>query len=294
MLADRCGQAYADRAHSTVRKRTQSVLYRVGHPCTDAHKPDTAGIHAGPAGTDACVAAQTGSSETFRLESPSSIGEKAMKTDSQLQQDVIAELKWEPSVTAPGIGVEVRDGIVTLAGEVSSYAEKLNAESATQRVCGVKALATELKVKLAGSGKRNDADIAKSVENVLEWTTWVPDNAIKVLVENGWVTLSGNVDWQYQKQSATDSVRFLSGVTGVSDQIAIKPKLSVSAVKSDIEAALKRSAVADAKKISVNINGSNVTLTGTVHSWNEREIATMSAWGTPGVRSVIDKMTLEY
>ena len=217
-----------------------------------------------------------------------------MKTDSQLQQDVIAELKWEPSVTAPSIGVEVKDGVVTLAGEVSSYAEKLNAESATQRVCGVKALATELKVKLSGGGKRSDADIAKSAESVLAWTTWVPDNAIKVLVENGWVTLSGNVDWQYQKQSATDSVRFLSGVTGVSDQIAIKPKLSVSAVKSDIEAALKRSAVADAKKISVTINGSNVTLTGKVQSWNERETATTSAWGTPGVRSVIDEMTLDY
>ncbi len=217
-----------------------------------------------------------------------------MKTDSQLQQDVIAELKWEPSVTAPSIGVEVKDGIVTLAGEVSSYAEKLSAESATQRVCGVKALATELKVKLSGSGKRSDADIAKSAESVLAWTTWVPDNAIKVLVENGWVTLSGNVDWQYQKQSATDSVRFLSGVTGVSDQIAIKPTLSVSAVKSDIEAALKRSAVADAKKISVSINGSNVTLTGKVQSWNERETATTSAWGTPGVRSVIDEMTLDY
>ncbi len=198
-----------------------------------------------------------------------------MKTDSQLQQDVIAELKWEPSVTAPGIGVEVKDGIVTLAGEVSSYAEKLSAETATQRVRGVKALATELKVKLAGSGKRSDADIAKSVQHVLEWTTWVPDHAIKVLVEHGWVTLSGNVDWQ----SANDSVRFLSGVSGVSDQIAIKPTASVSAVKSDIEAALKRSAVADAKKISVSVSGSNVTLTGKVHSWSERETATMSAWG---------------
>jgi osmotically-inducible protein OsmY len=217
-----------------------------------------------------------------------------MKTDSQLQQDVIAELKWEPSVTAPGIGVEVKDGIVTLAGKVGSYAEKLSAESATQRVSGVKALATELKVKLSGSGKRTDADIAKSVENVLEWTTWVPDNAIKVLVEDGWVTLSGDVDWQYQKQSASDGVRFLSGVTGVSDQIAIKPKLSVSAVKSDIEAALRRSASADAKKILVDIKGADVTLAGKVHSWSEREAATASAWSTPGVRSVVDKMTIDY
>ncbi len=217
-----------------------------------------------------------------------------MKTDSQLQQDVIAELQWEPSVTAPGIGVEIKGGIATLAGEVGSYAEKLAAESAAQRVSGVKAVTTELKVKPTGSGKRSDADIALAVEKVLLWTTWVPDKTIKVLVEKGWVTLSGNLEWQFQRQTAADSVRGLAGVTGVSNQIAIKPHPSISVVKADIEAALKRSAAADAKKISVSIDGADVALTGTVHSWTERDTATTAAWGTPGVRNVVDKMTLSF
>jgi osmotically-inducible protein OsmY len=129
---------------------------------------------------------------------------------------------------------------------------------------------------------------------MLEWSTSVPKGGIKVMVEKGYITLTGDVDWQYQRLAAAASVRFLSGVTGVSDQIAIKPTLKVSAVKSDIETALKRTAVEDAKKISVRVDGSEVTLTGTVQSWAERETATTSAWGTPGVRRVIDRLTLEY
>ena len=216
-----------------------------------------------------------------------------MKTDSQLQKDVAAELSWEPQVTASQIGVAVKDGVVTLSGEVSSYAEKWNAEHAAQRVSGVNALAVELKVKLTELGRRTDADIARSAENVLSWSTTVPEG-VKVMVENGFVTLSGNVDWQFQKASATAAVRFLLGVTGVSDQISIKPTLQVGAVKADIEAALKRAAIADANKIHVAVHGSDVTLTGKVQGWSERETATTSAWGTPGVRSVVDKMTLEY
>ena len=217
-----------------------------------------------------------------------------MKTDTQLQLDVIAELKWEPSVNAAHIGVEVADGIVTLAGHVSSYAEKLGAERAAQRVSGVKALAIEMDVKLPGLSKRTDADIARSVENVLQWTTYVPKDSVKVMVESGWVTLSGEVDWEYQRQTAKKGVRYLMGVTGVTDNIVIKPKVSLSAVKSEIEAALKRRATADAKKISVNVQGADVTLTGTVHSWSERELAKHSAWGTPGVRNVVDKMVTAY
>ncbi len=220
-----------------------------------------------------------------------------MKTDSQLQQDVSAELKWEPSIHAARIGVEVKDGVVTLAGQVDSYSEKWNAERAAQRVAGVKAMTTELKVHLTGLSKRTDADVAEAVENVLEWTSSLPAGAIKVMVEGGWVTLSGDVDWQYQRQAATDSVRYLMGVTGVSDRISIKPSLplvTATAVKSDIEAALKRTSIADAKKISVAVHGSDVTLSGTVHSWDERDTATNSAWGTPGVRNVVDMMTLAY
>ena len=152
-----------------------------------------------------------------------------MKTDSQLQQDVSAELKWEPSVHAARIGVEVKDGVVTLAGQVDSYSEKWNAERAAQRVAGVKAMTTELKVHLTGLSKRTDADIAEAVENVLEWTSSLPAGAIKVMDEGGWVTLSGDVHWQYQRQAATDSVRNLMGVTGVSDQISQRKKKSESA-----------------------------------------------------------------
>ena len=212
-----------------------------------------------------------------------------MKTDTQLQQDVTAELKWQPSVNAAQIGVEVKDGIVTLAGHVGSYAEKCDAERAAQRVSGVKALAVEMDVKLAGSSKRTDADVARAVQNVLQGTTYLPKDHVKVMVESGWVTLSGEVDWEYQRQSATAAVRYLMGVTGVSDQILIKkPKVSSSAVKSDIEAALKRRATADAQKISVEVHGADVTLTGEVHSWSERDLARNTAWGTSGVHNVQD------
>ena len=217
-----------------------------------------------------------------------------MKTDAQVQQDVIAELKWEPSINAAQIGVEVKDGIVTLAGHVSSYAEKWNAERATQRVSGVKALAIEMDVQLAGSSRRNDTDIARSAENALQWMTFFPKDRVKVMVEDGWITLSGEVDWEYQRQAAAGGVRYLMGVTGVSDQIVVKPKVSLSAVKSDIEAALKRRATADAQKISVGVRGADVTLTGTVHSWSERDLARDSAWGTPGVRNVVDNITIAY
>ncbi len=218
-----------------------------------------------------------------------------MKTDSQLQLDVLAELKWEPSVNAAQIGVEVKDGIVTLAGHVSSYAEKYGAEHAAQRVSGVRALAIEMDVKLPGASKRTDADIARSVENVLQWATFLPKDHVKVMVEGGFVTLTGDVDWEYQRQPATAAVRYLIGVTGVSDQIVIKkPKVSSSAVKSDIEAALKRRATADAQKISVEVHGGDVTLTGKVHSWSERDLARNSAWGTSGVESVTDNMTVTY
>ncbi len=160
------------------------------------------------------------------------------KSDVQLQQDVLAELKWEPSINAAEIGVEVKDGIVTLAGHVNTYAEKWNAERATQRVSGVKALAVEMQVRIEGMNNRTDSDIARSVENVLQWTTYLTKDAIKVKVEKGWVTLTGEVEWQYQRQAATDAIRYLMGVRGLSDQIAIKTKVSAPVVKSDIEAAL--------------------------------------------------------
>ena len=217
-----------------------------------------------------------------------------MKTDAQLQHDVMEELKWEPAVHAAQIGVEVKDGVVTLAGEVSSYAEKWNAERAAQRVNGVMALAVELTVKLSGLGMRTDTDIARSAENILSWSSSLPADSVKVLVQDGWITLTGDVEWQYQRQGAAASVRHLAGVTGVSNQIGIQPSASASVVKADIEAALKRRAAADANTIAVEVMGTDVTLTGTVHSWAERDLATRSAWGSAGVRRVVDKMDLVY
>jgi len=216
-----------------------------------------------------------------------------MKTDAQLQQDVMAELKWEPAVHAAQIGVEVKDGVVTLAGEVSSYGEKWNAERAAQRVNGVKALAVAMTVKLSQLGQRTDGDIAQSAKNILSWTNTLPEDAVKVLVEDGWITLSGEVDWQYQREDAAKAVRFMPGVTGVSNQIGIKPSPpSAKVVKSDIEAALKRRVNGDAQTIAVEVDGCDVILSGSVRSWAERELATRSAWSSAGVRNVVDKMHL--
>jgi osmotically-inducible protein OsmY len=215
-----------------------------------------------------------------------------MKTDSQLQKDVMAELKWEPSVHAEQIGVAAKDGVVTLTGHVSSYQEKSHAEWAAQRVEGVKALAIEMDVKLSAFGKRDDADIARSAETALEWMGTPVSTQVDVMVEKGWVTLSGNVDWQYQRQAAESSIRYLIGVTGVSNQIAIKSSVTLGAVKHEIEAALARRSKVDAQKITVKVNGSAVTLTGAVSSMSERDSARESAWGAPGVMSVDDKMTI--
>ena len=162
------------------------------------------------------------------------------KSDSQIQKDVLAELEYEPTVRASNIGVEVNDGIVTLAGHVDSYAEKWHAEMAAQRVSGVKGVAVEMDVKLPGNNKRTDADIARAVKNTLEWNVYIPNDPLKVMVEDGWVTLTGEVPWEYQRRLAASSIRYLTGVTGVSNQIVLKPKPTAAAVKADIEASLKR------------------------------------------------------
>jgi osmotically-inducible protein OsmY len=217
-----------------------------------------------------------------------------MKTDKQLQQAVIDELSWEPSVQSSQIGVIVKDGVVTLDGEVSSYAEKWSAERAAQRVSGVQALAVGLEVKLGALGRRSDTDIARSAQTALNWCGTCPPDSIQLMVEQGWVTLTGHVEWYFQKQAAVDALRHLVGVTGVSDQISIAPKVQSTVVKADIEAALKRRATADAQDIRVDVHGADVTLSGTVHSWAERELARHSAWGTKGVRQVVDNMAMAH
>jgi osmotically-inducible protein OsmY len=215
-----------------------------------------------------------------------------MKTDAQLKRDVDAELDWEPSVNAEHIGIEVRDGVVTLAGHVGSFGEKWGAERAAQRVSGVRALAVEIDVNLLGSNKRSDADIARSVENVLQWTTNLPVEAVKVKVEHGFVSLSGDVEWDYQRQAATKAVRYLMGVTGVSDNMGIKVGPSSTDVKADIEAALQRRAIDDGENIVVDVIGSTVTLSGFVHNLADRYLATNCAWGATGVSEVVNNMTV--
>jgi len=217
-----------------------------------------------------------------------------MKTDTQLQQDVIAELAWEPSINAALIGVEVKDGVVTLSGHVESFAEKWSAEQAAGRVSGVTALAIEMDVNLPGASRRHDSDIARSAENVLLWLTYLPNESVKVKVEGGWITLTGEVEWEYQRRAAASAVRNLMGVTGVSDHVTIKSRTSVAIVKSDIEAALKRRAVSDAKAIDVEVRGSDVTLSGKVSSWAERSLARRAASDTIGVRNVVDNITVSY
>jgi osmotically-inducible protein OsmY len=215
-----------------------------------------------------------------------------MKTDAQLQQDIISELKWLPSIHASTIGVEVKEGIVTLAGHVESYSEKWDAERAAQRVSGVKALAVEMDVKLPGSHERNDADIARAAEQALHWTKYWKHDSVKVMVERGWVTLSGIVEWDYQRRSAGWSVKNLIGVVGVSNQIVIRPTVTSDSIKADIEAALNRRTNSDSNNISVNVIGDHVTINGSVNSWSERELVMHSAWGTPGVRDVVNNMSI--
>jgi len=217
-----------------------------------------------------------------------------MKTDMQIQRDVIEELKWDQSVSASGLGVKVIDGIVTLTGHVTSNSEKWHAEAAVQRVSGVNALAVEIVVQLPGSSRRPDVDIARSVENVLQWSSSVPNDRVNVIVENGWITLSGEVDWEYQKQAAVNGVSHLMGVTGVSDQIGLRPVMSSRSIKSEIEAALIRHTRANSHNVQVDVKDTYVTLSGTVDNWSDRELARRTAWGTPGVHKVINNISISW
>jgi len=211
------------------------------------------------------------------------------KKNEEVRRDVINELMWDPSLNSTQVQVTANDGIVTLRGSVPHFSEKQSAELAAQRVGGVKAVADELEVR--GLLEKTDEEIARAAINAFKWNYSVPAD-VKVSVENGWVTLSGETEWDYQRIAAKDAVGELLGVIGVTNNIFITPKVQSADVKTCIEDALKRAAEFEGKNISVTVNGSNVTLSGNVHSMAEKNEARQAAWMAPGVMTVDNNLTI--
>ncbi len=217
-----------------------------------------------------------------------------MKTNEELQRDVQDAIKWEPLLYAAEIGVTAKDGIVSLSGVVDSYAKKLEAENATKRVVGVKALVEKIEVNYPSSWKKNNSEIANEVLTALKLNLSVPKDKVKVKVEDGWVTLEGELPWNYQKEAAKSAVNYLIGVKGVTNNIKIKPEIQNVIEKKDVEDAIRRSWSIDDSDIEVSVSGTTVTLKGTVHSWYQRDEADRIAWNTPGIWYVKNELTVDY
>ena len=213
-------------------------------------------------------------------------------TEHKLRQDVECAIEWEPSVDAGNVGVSVSAGVVTLRGEVRSYAQKAAAERVALSVSGVQAVANDLVVRLVSDHERSDTDIAQAALSALAWNSVVPPNRVTVTVANGWLTLNGTLDWRYQKDAAGFAVRYLLGVRGVTNTITVKPRVEAADLKAKIEAAFKRSAEIDGKNVTVVAMGDTVVLNGHVRSWAERREAERTAWAAPGVSHVDDRITI--
>jgi osmotically-inducible protein OsmY len=217
-----------------------------------------------------------------------------MKTNETLQQDVQEAIKWEPLLHAAEIGVTAKDGVITLTGTVDSYAKKLEAEDAAKNVAGVKAVAEEITISFNGGAKHNDTQVATEVVNAFKFNWAIPEDKIQVKVENGWITLTGEVEWNYQKDAARKTVKNLSGVKGVTNNVTIRSNLHDAIEKMDIERALTRNWAIDSEAIEVAVSGSRVTLNGTVDSIYQRDEAGRIAWNAPGVRSVDNELVIDY
>jgi len=220
---------------------------------------------------------------------------KFMRTDSQLQHDVIAELKWEPLLREAEIGVSSKDGVITLTGTVDGYAKKMEAEDAVKRVVGVKAVVEKIEIKYPSSwAKKDDGDIATEIVNAFKWNPDVTSSSVTANVEKGWVTLEGQVEWNFQSDAAKETVRSLTGVTGVSNNIKVKSRTDDAIEKSAIESALKRNWSVSSKHIRVTVSGHKATLNGTVDSWYQKDEAERIAWNAPGVWNVSNELVVEY
>lgn len=216
-----------------------------------------------------------------------------MKTDEQIQQDVIDELLWEPQLNSSEIGVAVKKGIVTLSGRVDTYAKKIKAEKAAKKVAGVKAVAEDIEVGISSTSSKSDTEIAEAVLNALKWHTAVKEEKIKIKVEDGIVKLEGEVEWEYQKNNAKIAIENLRGVKSVINSIIVKPNVSPYELEKKISAAFHRSATIDARKITAEVDGSRVTLRGKVRSFAENDDAEDAAWAAPGVLSVVNELEIE-